>query len=58
MNKADIFAQMSLLWDQFSTANNGTTKKSQAQARKLINEFKKLVTPYRKASTDEGKVAK
>lgn len=56
--KNELFEQMTQLWNQFVTANNGTTKKSQAEARKVINDFKKLVTPYRKASTDEAKAAK
>lgn len=55
MNKAQLFEQMTLVWNQFVTANNGTTKKSQAEARKLINEFKKSITPYRQASTAEAK---
>lgn len=58
MSKQQIYEQMQVLWSQFEEAHNGTTKKSQAQARKLINELKKLVTAYRKASTQEAKQAK
>lgn len=57
MNKDQLFEQMSTIWDQFVEANNGKTKKSQAEARKLINELKKLVTAYRKASVEAQKGA-
>jgi hypothetical protein len=47
---------METLWDAFVEQHNGTTKKSQTEARKAIGELKKLVTDYRKASVEEGKV--
>lgn len=43
------------LWTEFEAQHNGTTKKSQQQARKAVGELKKLVTDYRKASVAEGK---
>ena len=46
---------MSNLWNEFEAQHNGTTKKSQQQARKSVGELKKLVTDYRKASVEEGK---
>ncbi len=55
MTKTELFDKMKALWNEFETAHNGTTKKSQAEARKIINDFKKIVTDYRKASVEEGK---
>lgn len=55
MTKTESFNALKELWESFETAHNGTTKKSQAEARKIINELKKLVGVYRKASVEEGK---
>ena len=55
MNKQELFESMSELWSEFEAQHNGSTKKSQQQARKAIGELKKLVTDYRKASVEEGK---
>jgi len=55
MNKQELFEEMSNLWNEFETHHNGTTKKSQQQARKAVGELKKLVTEYRKASVAESK---
>ena len=33
--------------------NNGSTKASQARARKAAGEIKKLITPYKKANMEE-----
>jgi hypothetical protein len=55
MNKQELFETMLGLWSEFETQHNGTTKKSQQQARKSVGELKKLVTDYRKASVAEGK---
>ncbi|MDB4617026.1 hypothetical protein OAE25_00005 [Verrucomicrobiales bacterium] len=55
MSKAEIFDQ---IVEQFNTLvgeNNGSTKTSQARARKAAGEIKKLITPYRKASVSESK---
>jgi len=49
---------MSELWNNFQECHNGTTKKSQQQARKAIGELKKLVTDYRKCSVQEEKAGK
>ena len=46
---------MEAYWDTFVEQHNGTTKKSQTEARKAIGELKKLVTDYRKASVAESK---
>lgn len=55
MNKQELFERIDTLYQEFVASHNGTTKKSQANARKAIGEVKKLITDYRKASTEEGK---
>ena len=55
MNKQELFEKIDGLYEQFKAEHNGTTKKSQAQARKQIGEVKKLITEYRQASTAESK---
>ena len=54
-NSQELFEQMKELFTQFETEHNGTTKKSQSNARKAIGEIKKLVTDYRKESVAESK---
>jgi len=56
MNKQELFEKIDGLYQEFAAQHNGTTKKSQANARKAIGEIKKLITEYKKASTQEGKV--
>lgn len=53
--KQQLFEQIDSLYESFKEEHNGTTKKSQANARKAIGEIKKLVTDYRKASVAESK---
>jgi hypothetical protein len=55
MSKQELFEAMETYWDTFVEQHNGTTKKSQTEARKAIGELKKLVTDYRKASVSESK---
>ena len=55
MNKQELFEKIDGLYEEFVAQHNGTTKKSQANARKAIGEVKKLITEYRKASTAESK---
>ncbi len=55
MNKQELFEKIDELYQSFVKEHNGTTKRSQANARKAIGEVKKYVTDYRKASTAEGK---
>jgi hypothetical protein len=55
MSKQSLFEQMEAHWNAFVAQHNGTTKKSQTEARKSIGELKKLVTDYRKVSVEEGK---
>ena len=53
----EIYTQLAQLWSQFETAHKGTKKKNAAEARKALGEIKKLITPYRAASTAEAKEA-
>jgi hypothetical protein len=55
MKKQEIFEQLRKLWCEFEENHNATSKVSDARARKALGEIKKLVTPYRAASTEEGK---
>jgi hypothetical protein len=55
MTKQEIYEQLKQLWEQFEAGHNGTTKVSDSRARKALGEVKKLITPYRAASTAEGK---
>lgn len=55
MSKQELFEAMETYWNSFVAQHNGTTKKSQTEARKSIGELKKLVTEYRKASVAESK---
>lgn len=55
MNKQELFEQIDGLYQSFVKEHNGTTKRSQANARKAIGEVKKYITEYRKASTAEQK---
>lgn len=57
MNSQELFEQMKTLFTTFETEHNGTKKVNKARARKAIGELKKLITAYKKASTEEGKAA-
>lgn len=51
----DLFVQMKVLWSEFETEHNSTTKAGKGRARKAIGELKKLVTEYRASSVSETK---
>ena len=53
-NTADLFTQMTQLFEEFEAGHNGTSKASKTRARKAIGELKKLVTDYRKQSVAEN----
>lgn len=55
MNKNEIFDQLKNLWTEFEANHSATSKVSDSRARKALGEIKKLITPYRAASTEEGK---
>ena len=53
--KQELFEQIAEQFAILSENNEGSTKASQARARKAAGEIKKLITPYKKASVDESK---
>lgn len=53
--KAELFEQMTTLWETFVEEHTKTTKVSQKNARTAIGDLKKLVTDYRQASVEETK---
>jgi hypothetical protein len=53
----ELFEQIKTLFTTFEAEHNGTKKVNKSRARKAIGELKKLVTAYKKASTEEGKAA-
>jgi len=55
MNKNELFEQIAENFAILETENEGTTKASQARARKAAGEIKKLITPYKKANMDAVK---
>ena len=62
INKKKIMSAKQELFDQIAEQfailqenNEGSTKASQARARKAAGEIKKLITPYKKANMAEVK---
>lgn len=55
MSKQELYEEMTRLFTEFQAAHNSTKKKDAAAARKAANALKKLITPYNKASVEEGK---
>lgn len=55
MKKNEVYEELKKLWEEFELNHNATTKVSETRARKALGEIKKLVTPYRAASVEEGK---
>lgn len=53
--KQELFEQIAEQFAILQENNEGTTKASQARARKAAGEIKKLITPYKKANMDEVK---
>ena len=53
--KQELFEQIAEQFAILQENNEGSTKASQARARKAAGEIKKLVTPYKKANMDETK---
>lgn len=50
MDKQELFEQIAEHFNVLAENNDGTTKASQARARKAAGEIKKLITPYKKAN--------
>ena len=57
-SKEELFKQLTEKWNEFNTFHNTTTNKGAKDARKSINELKKLVGAYRKVSVEAQKSAK
>lgn len=55
MSKNEIYEQLKQMWEDFDANHHATTKVSNTRARKSLGEIKKLITPYRQASTEEDK---
>ena len=53
--KNELFEQIATYFNVLQENNEGTTKTSQARARKAAGEIKKLITPYKKANMAEVK---
>ena len=53
--KDELFEQIAEQFNILAENNAGSTKASQARARKAAGEIKKLITDYRKASVAESK---
>lgn len=55
MDKQELFEQIAEQFTILEQENAGTTKASQARARKAAGEIKKLITPYKKANMEATK---
>ena len=55
MDKQELFEQIAYQFAILEENNAGSTKASQARARKAAGEIKKLITPYKKANMDAVK---
>ena len=53
--KQELFDQIAEHFAVLQENNEGSTKASQARARKAAGEIKKLITPYKKANMAEVK---
>ena len=53
--KQELFDQIAEQFTILQENNEGSTKTSQARARKAAGEIKKLITPYKKANMAEIK---
>jgi len=59
MTTEKAYDELTALWAEFETNHEVYTAKGNkaagARARKALGEIKKLVTPYKQASVEEGK---
>ncbi len=55
MTKQEIFEVIEANFNILAAENNGTTKASQARARKAAQAIKRVITDYKKASVAESK---
>ena len=52
MDKQELFEAIATQFAVLEENNAGSTKASQARARKAAGEIKKLITPYKKANME------
>ena len=59
MNTTELYEELTALWADFESNHavyvEKGNKAAAGRARKAIGEIKKLVTPFKKASVEEGK---
>ena len=55
MDKQELFEAIADAFAVLEENNAGSTKASQARARKAAGEIKKLITPYKKANMEATK---
>ena len=55
MTKQEIFEVIETNFNILAAENDGTTKASQARARKAAQAIKRVITDYKKASVAESK---
>lgn len=58
MSKQELYEQINELFTKFTEGHNSKFKKGAGDARKALGAIKKLITPYNKASVEEGKAEK
>lgn len=58
MTKQELYEQITNLFNEFTVGHNSKFKKGAGDARKALGAIKKLITPYNRASVEEGKAAK
>lgn len=55
MNTQELYTQISELFAKFQEEQAKTTKVAHREARKILGEVKKLISPYNQASVNEDK---
>jgi hypothetical protein len=57
MSTDTLYSDIKDLWDQFESEHekSSSNKAAARRARSALNDIKKLVTPYKKASVEESK---
>ena len=55
MTTQELYTQITELFSKFQEEQAKTTKVAHREARKLLGELKKLISPYNQASVNEDK---
>lgn len=58
MNTQELYTQIESLFEQFKAEQAKPTKVAHREARKILGEVKKLISPYNQASVNEDKAKK